>query len=426
MRLFDTYTKSLVELPPPPGPVRMYFCGPTVYARAHIGNARPFVIGMWMRAWLKATGYDVTLVHNITDVNDKIYEAAPGASAELAERATRWYLEDTGDLGLGMPDAMPRVTELVPEIVAFIEQLVERGHAYPVEGDVYFRVPSFPEYGRLSGQRPDQVEEQEPNARKEDPRDFALWKANKEGEDTSWDSPWGPGRPGWHIECSVMAEQTLGETFEVHGGGLDLVFPHHENELAQSRSLGHPFAQIWAHNGMLRFTGEKMSKSVGNIASIREVLDEWGREATLVFFLGGHWRKPVDFSVETMNQAKGQWQSFAQAIYEHRPPRPATGWESFEEALNDDFNTPEALAVLHEWRSSSQLDLLDRGLKVFGLGFIPEVPDDVVKDLVDQREQARRDGDYRESDRLRDEIHRLGWVVQDGPDGPVLVPRRDS
>src|SRR5258706_7121738 len=195
MRLYSTLQRGLVELPPPEdGPIRMYFCGPTVYQRAHIGNARPFVLGMWLRAWLRRRGYEATLVHNITDVNDKIYDAAPGASAELAARATEWYLEDTSDLGLGMPDAMPKVADHIPGIVSFIAELVAGGHAYPVEGDVYFRVGSFPEYGRLSGQRPDQVEEQEPNALKEDPRDFALWKANKEGEDTAWDSPWGRGR----------------------------------------------------------------------------------------------------------------------------------------------------------------------------------------------------------------------------------------
>ncbi len=315
MRLFDTYSKSLVELPQPPGPIRMYFCGPTVYARAHVGNARPFVVGMWLRTWLRSQGYDATLVHNITDVNDKIYDAAPGASAALAEQATAWYLEDTGDLGLGLPDHMPKVTEHIPGIVRFIEALIERDFAYAVEGDVYFRVARFPEYGRLSGQRPDQVEEQEPNPLKEDGRDFALWKANKPGEDTAWDAPWGRGRPGWHIECSAMAEELLGPAFEIHGGGLDLVFPHHENELAQSRALGHPFAAIWAHNGLLRVTGgEKMSKSTGNIASTRDVLDEWGRETLLLFFLGGHWRKPIDFSAETMAQAKAQADGFREVF----------------------------------------------------------------------------------------------------------------
>src|SRR5262245_19136841 len=206
MRLYSTLHRDYVELPEPPGPIRMYFCGPTVYQRAHIGNARPFVLGMWLRNWLRNRGYDVTFVHNITDVNDRIYEAAPGRSAELAAQATEWYLQDTADLGLGMPDELPRATESVPAIIDFIEQLIERGYAYAIAGDVYFRVARDPGYGRLSGQRPDLVEEQEPNPLKEDPRDFALWKANKPGEDTWWDSPWGRGRPGWHIECSAMAE----------------------------------------------------------------------------------------------------------------------------------------------------------------------------------------------------------------------------
>ncbi len=304
MRLYSTLSRELEELPAPPGPIRMYFCGPTVYQRAHIGNARPFVIGMWLRSWLRERGYDATLVHNITDVNDKIYDAAPGASAELAARATEWYLQDTGDLGLGMPDELPKATESVDSIVAFIAALVDSGHAYPVEGDVYFRVASDPGYGRLSRQRPDQVEEQEPNPLKEDPRDFALWKANKPGEDTAWDSPWGRGRPGWHIECSAMAEDAFGPAFEIHGGGLDLVFPHHENELAQSGALGHEFAKVWMHNGMLDFGGEKMSKSLGNDVSIRNVLDTWGREAVLLFFMTAHWRKPIDFGDGPLESAR--------------------------------------------------------------------------------------------------------------------------
>jgi cysteinyl-tRNA synthetase len=421
MRLFDTYTKSLVQLPPPPGPVRMYVCGPTVYARAHIGNARPFVIGMWLRSWLRFRGYEATLVHNITDVNDKIYDAAPGASAKLADEATAWYLEDTAGLGLGMPDAIPKVTDHVPEIVDFIDELVRAGHAYPVEGDVYFRVASFPEYGRLSGQRPDQVEEQEPNPLKEDPRDFALWKANKEGEDTAWDSPWGRGRPGWHIECSVLAEELLGPSFEIHGGGLDLVFPHHENELAQSRALGHPFAQIWAHNGMLRFTGEKMSKSLGNVSTIREALDEWGREAILVFFLSGHWRKPIDFSEETMAQAAAQAESFRNVF--RGPSEPGADWYALVAALDDDFNTPEALALLHGWRDH---DLLRRGLEVFGLdslGAAEEAPPEIVE-LAKRRQAARTAREFEEADRLRAELEAAGWEMRDEPGGYRLVRRR--
>jgi cysteinyl-tRNA synthetase len=421
MRLFDTYSKSLVDLPPAPGPVRMYFCGPTVYARAHIGNARPFVIAMWLRSWLRATGYDVTLVHNITDVNDKIYDAAPGASAALAEQATEWYLADTADLGLGMPDALPKVTEHVPEIVRFIEELVGSGHAYAVEGDVYFRVASFPDYGRLSGQRPDRVEEQEPNPLKEDARDFALWKANKEGEDTAWDSPWGRGRPGWHIECSVLAEEAFGPAFEIHGGGLDLVFPHHENELAQSRALGHPFARIWTHNGMLEMTGEKMAKSVGNIMSLREALDGYGRETILVYFLSGLWRKPIDFSDEVMQQAAAQAESFRNVF--RGPSEPGSDWDAFAAALEDDFNTPEALALMHRWRDHG---LLRRALGVFGLeslGAADEAPPEVVE-LARQRQAARAARDYAEADRLRDAIDARGWEVRDVGDGFQLLRRR--
>ena len=311
MRLYSTLSRKLEELPEPPGPIRMYFCGPTVYQRAHIGNARPFVLGMWLRAWLRHRGYDAKLVHNITDINDKIYDASPGASAELAAQATAWYLQDTADLGLGMPDGLPKATESVESIVRFIGQLVDSGHAYPAGGDVYFRLGSDPGYGRLSRQRPDQVEEQEPSALKEDPRDFALWKANKPGEDTSWDSPWGKGRPGWHIECSVMAEDAFGPVFEIHGGGLDLVFPHHENELAQSLALGHDFARIWMHNGMIGgVDGEKMSKSLGNDVSLRNVLDTWGREVVLLFFLGAHWRKPVEFGDDVLVQARAQADAF--------------------------------------------------------------------------------------------------------------------
>src|SRR2546421_8661214 len=423
MRLYNTLSRRLEELPAPPGPIRMYFCGPTVYQRAHIGNARPFALGMWLRAWLRHRGYDATLVHNITDVNDKIYDAAPGASAELGEQATRWYLEDTGDLGLGMPDGLPKATDAVPSIVAFIEKLVDAGHAYEASGDVYFSVSTDPGYGRLSRQKVENMEPEEDSAVKRAPQDFALWKATKPGEDTAWDSPWGRGRPGWHIECSAMAEEAFGPAFEIHGGGLDLVFPHHENELAQSNALGHDFARIWMHNGMLQFGGEKMSKSLGNDVSLRNVLDTWGREVVLLFFLTGHWRKPIDFTDVTLEQAKAQWQSFGQAIYENKPARPTIGWEAFEAALDDDFNTPEALAVLHEWRRASELDLLHRGLTIFGLGFVLEAPPEEVLTLAREREDARSQRDWERSDELRDRIAQFGWIVQDGPQGFTLVPK---
>jgi len=378
-----------------------------------------------MTPLLRSRGYDVTLVHNITDINDKIYKAAPGASAELAERATQWYLEDTDALGLGRPDHLPRATEMVPQIVRFISQLIERGFAYHVQGDVYFRITRYPEYGRLSGQRPDQLldEEEEPNPLKEDPRDFALWKANKPDEDTWWDSPWGRGRPGWHIECSVMAEKHLGPEFEIHGGGLDLVFPHHENELAQSRALGHGFAHIWTHNGLLRFGGEKMSKSVGNVVSLREALDRWGREALLVFFLSGHWRKPLDYTDETMAAARAQWTDFVASVYDPSEERPARGWEALAEALEDDFNTPEALAILHEWRAAGQLELMKRGLSVFGLEIERVEPPAEVNVFKEARDAARAERNFEAADDNRARIEEHGWTVRDRPDGSVLVPK---
>jgi cysteinyl-tRNA synthetase len=422
MQLYDTLTRGKQELPPPPAPVRMYFCGPTVYQRAHIGNARPYILGMWLRSWLRSRGYDVTLVHNITDINDRIYEAAPGASADLAARATQWYLEDTDQLGLGRPDALPKASEVVPQIIRFISELIESGHAYESEGDVYFRVASFPEYGRLSGQRPDQVEEQEPNPRKEDPRDFALWKANKPEEDTWWDSPWGRGRPGWHIECSVMAEELLGPAFEIHGGGLDLVFPHHENELAQSRALGHDFAQIWAHNGLLRFTGSKMSKSEGNVVTIRDAIAQWGRETVLVYFLTAHWSKPIDFSDETLASAAARVDGFREVFRGPSEPAPPGEWERFEAALEDDFNTPDALAVMHGWRDH---ELLRRALDIFGLASLAEeqdAPSEIVE-LAKQRQEARAARDFDEADRLRAEIEAAGWEARDVADGFQLVPR---
>ena len=428
MRLYSTLTRRLEELPEPPGPIRMYFCGPTVYQRAHIGNARPFVLGMWLRAWLRHRGYETTFVHNITDINDKIYDAAiaagGGASAELAARATEWYLQDTADLGLGMPDSTPKATESIPQILHFIEQLVDSGHAYAVDGDVYFRISSDPGYGRLSGQRVENMEPEEQNARKEAPQDFALWKATKPGEDTSWDSPWGRGRPGWHIECSAMAEDAFGPVFEIHGGGLDLVFPHHENELAQSLALGHEFARIWTHNGIISgMVGEKMSKSLGNDVSLRNVLDTWGREVALMFFLGGHWRKPVDFSDETLQQAKAQVDAFRNFFLDEaagdEDGQPIL-YKELADVLDDDFNTPEALALFHAWRDREEWASLRFGLGLLGLGSLTEItqaPPDVVA-LAERRRDARAAKDFAEADRLRGEIEAAAWEVRDVAEEP--------
>jgi cysteinyl-tRNA synthetase len=426
VRLYDTLTRSHVELPPQPGPIRMYVCGSTVYQRIHVGNSRPFVLAMWIRSWLRATGYDVTLVHNITDVDDKVYAEAGKQgipSRELSERATAWFFEDTDDLGLGRPDIEPRATETIQEIVGFIELLVNKDLAYVANGDVYFEVASFPDYGQLSGAKLEEMIAQEESALKRDQRDFALWKSQKPHEDASWESPWGPGRPGWHIECSAMAEKFLGDEFEIHGGGSDLRFPHHENELAQSRSLDHPFARIWMHNGMLELDAAKMSKSLGNVVTLRNVLDVWGREALLIFHLSGFWSKPVDFDDEVMAQAASRADRFRDVFRGPHEPAPAGSWEQFASALEDDFNTPAALAVMHQWRDH---ELLRRALGIFGLESLAsedEAPADVVE-LASRRQDARAARDFDESDRLRAEIDARGWEVRDETGGFRLVRRR--
>jgi cysteinyl-tRNA synthetase len=431
MRLFDTYSRRLFELPAPPGPIRMYVCGPTVYQRIHIGNARPFVLSLWLKRWLEQAGYDVRLAENITDINDKIYNAASGHSAELASEASQWYVEDTDLLGLGRPDHEPKASETIPEIVELIGELVGRELAYPAGGDVYFRVAAFPEYGRLSGRQGDEEslhnpsEESERAELKEDPRDFALWKAHKEGEDTVWESPWGPGRPGWHIECSAMAEKFLGPVFEIHGGGIDLIFPHHENELAQSRGAGNEFARMWMHNGLLELTGEKMSKSLGNIVSFRDALEKWGRETILLFFMTAHWRKPIDFSDEFMSQAAAQAETFRNYFVglEYEPEELER--DELARVLDDDFNTPEALALFHDWRGRGRTASLRWGLELFGLGSLAKTvaaPADIVA-RAEERKEARASGDFEKADRLRGEIEAQGWEVRDVADGFELVPK---
>jgi cysteinyl-tRNA synthetase len=450
IRLYSTLSRKLEELPAPPGPIRMYVCGSTVYQRVHVGNSRPFVLAMWLRRWLRSRGYEVTLVHNITDVDDKVYEEAAKlgkGSRELAEEATGWFFEDTDDLGLGRPDVEPRASETIPEIVAFIEALMADGKAYESQGSVYFRVASYPDYGQLSGARLEDMVAQEPNPAKEDERDFALWKAQKPHEDAAWDSPWGPGRPGWHIECSAMAGKHLGPEFEVHGGGLDLRFPHHENELAQSRSRGYPFARIWLHNGMLELGDEKMSKSLGNVVTLRNVLDTWGREVLLLYQLSGHWRKPIDFTDAALESAKAQWRQF-QAVHRVVPTDVAVpSWDDLQAALENDFNTPAALSIFHAWRAAGQAELLRRGLEIFGLeipvdkaieavpaqaaatALDPAIsasgrPPDEIVELARKRYRARLQKSFEEADRFRDAIEAAGWEVQDIAGGARLIPKQ--
>ena len=444
IRLYDTGTRELRRFEPrDPDAVGIYACGPTVYSRVHVGNARPFVVFSQLKRFLEHEGYGVTFVANITDINDKIYDAALAAgreSAELAREMTAHYLQDTGRLGLGRPDHEPLASEYVEQILDLIGALIERGHAYAAGGDVYFRVRTLPEYGSLSRrdvEQMDQGEGVEGADLKEDPLDFALWKAHKEGEDTAWDSPWGRGRPGWHIECSAMAEALLGLEFDIHGGGIDLVFPHHENEVAQTiAGRGRPLARMWMHNGMLEAAeGEKMAKSVGNIRGLADVLDEVGPATLVLYFCTGHYRQPLAFSPESLEAAGNAARRIRDAGRRlapgDSPDELAVHRDAFFDALADDFNTAKALPALYEWigeankRPEATGDgHLSEMLGVLGLESLlaaDEGPPPEAADLADRRAQARAAKDWAEADRLRDELHELGWEVRDGPQGPELV-----
>jgi cysteinyl-tRNA synthetase len=443
IRLYDTRTRKVRPLQPrDPGRVGIYACGPTVYARVHVGNARPFVVFSQLKRFLEHEGLDVTLVANITDINDKIYDAASTLgrpSGELAREMTAHYVDDTGRLGLGRPDAEPLASESVPGIIDLISALVEGGHAYEAGGDVYFRVRSLPSYGELSRRDVDQMDQGEGVEgadRKVDPLDFALWKATKDGEDTSWESPWGEGRPGWHIECSAMAEEYLGLDFDIHGGGVDLLFPHHENEVAQTLAgRGKPLARVWMHNGMLQLASEKMSKSVGNIRGLGEVLDDVGGEVLVLYFSGGHYRQPIAFSEERLADAARAAERIRDAGRRLVPGGSPEDLEplrdAFFDALADDFNTARALAALYDWiREANRREgvgdaHLREMLGVLGLESLLDAsqgpPEEAVA-LADRRQEARAARDFAEADRLRDELRAMGWEVRDGAEGPELVP----
>ncbi len=448
--LHDTLSGRLLTLSPrDPGRVGIYACGPTVYSRIHIGNARPFVVFSLLKRFLEHQGYGVELVVNVTDVNDKIYDAARAQhrpSAELASEMTEHYRVDTDALGLGRPDHEPLASETIGPIVAYIEALVDRGHAYAADGDVYFSVRSDPSYGSLSHRQLenlDQGEGVDGAERKRDHLDFALWKAHKEGEDTTWESPWGPGRPGWHIECSAMAEQLLGVGFDIHGGGSDLVFPHHENEAAQTRAArGAELAGLWMHNGMIQFTGEKMAKSVGNIALLHQVLGAYGRDAVLMFLISGHYRQPLAFSEAALEQAQANVKRIREAGRRLGPgptgardPNEDEHLRSFHDAffvaLANDFNTPLALAQLNEWIAAAGHlvatgdDELREMLAVLGLDSLLAPDEDApaaVRELAREREQARARRDFMAADELRERIAAFGWEVRDVAGGFELIP----
>jgi cysteinyl-tRNA synthetase len=450
IRLHDTRSGKLQPLQPAdPSHVGVYACGPTVYSRIHIGNARPYVIFSVLKRFLEHEGYRVDLVVNVTDVNDKIYDAARAQgrpSAELAAEMTALYRGDTDALGLGRPDHEPLASETIGPIIEHIATLVQGGHAYAVDGDVYFRVRSDAGYGSLSHRHlddMDQGEDVEGASRKEDPLDFALWKAHKEDEDTSWDSPWGRGRPGWHIECSAMAEQLLDVGFDVHGGGSDLVFPHHENEAAQTRAArGEELAKLWMHNGMIQFTGEKMAKSVGNIAPLHDVVERYGPEAVVMYLLSGHYRQPLAFSADELEEADRRVLRIRDAMgrLEQGTASPADMGhykEAFFDALANDFNTPIALAAMFEWvreanrrgQGVGDADLREM-LDVLGLGGLTPLQsvgdaagiDPNAAALLDERERARADRDFARADEIREQLRALRWEIRDGPQGPELIP----
>jgi cysteinyl-tRNA synthetase len=470
-RLHDTGTRTVREFcPVVPGRASIYLCGATVQAPPHIGHLRSGVIFDILVRWLRASGYDVTFCRNVTDIDDKILQVAESEGIPwwaVAERNLRAFTRGYQTLGCLPPDVEPRATGHVPEMIAMIRRLIEREHAYAAEGNVYFDVHSYPEYGALSGQRLDQMRpaDDSSGAGKRDPRDFALWKAARPGE-PYWETPWGPGRPGWHLECSAMANKYLGESFDIHGGGLDLVFPHHENEIAQSRSAGYEFAHYWVHNGLVGVSGEKMSKSLGNSLSIGEMLNQV-RPAELRYYLAqAHYRSPLEFSPDALSEAAAAYRriegfvtraaelgagpaeapaGLLDGLRNAGQPARAALPPAFAAALDDDLAIPQALAVVHaELRNGNNaLAAGDREgalrtaarlramLAVLGLDPLSEpwaaagrdgdlrgVVDALVRVALSQREAARERTDYHAADAIRDDLRAAGVLIEDTPAGP--------
>ncbi len=416
------------------GNIRLYVCGPTVYDYVHIGNARPVVAFDTLYRLLKRRYPRVTYVRNITDIDDKIMTRASENKEpieQLTDRTAAAYQSDMVRLGALPPDVEPRATQYVGQMVAIIERLIERGHAYAAEGHVLFSVPSMSDYGRLSRRSRDELiagARVDVAPYKKDPADFVLWKPSTEAQ-AGWASPWGRGRPGWHIECSAMSAAHLGETFDIHAGGLDLIFPHHENEIAQSRSaFGHAImAKYWMHNGFLNISGEKMSKSLGNFFTVHELLDQYPGEAIRLLLLSAHYRQPLDFTHEGLTQAKAtldRWYGALRAKELKAVPVPP----AVEDALSDDLNTPLAISVVHQLRDPSELKA---GAGALGLlqqdaeawfrwtpAAAADGPSDAEIDAaIAARQAARKARDFKESDRIRDELKARGVILEDGPKG---------
>jgi len=454
MRIYNSKSRTKEEfIPVHEGKAGIYACGPTVYNYFHIGNARPFIIFDVLRRYLEYAGYEVTFVQNFTDIDDRMIRRAneEGITVkELADRFIGEYYTDARALGIRPATVHPRATEHIPQIIALIQKLIDNGLAYAKNGDVYYRVHAFPGYGGLCGQN---LEDLESGARvsvdeqKEDPLDFALWKAQKEGE-PAWESPWGMGRPGWHIECSAMSMEYLGETFDIHGGGKDLLFPHHENEIAQSEgATGKPYVKYWMHNGFINIDNEKMSKSKGNFFTIRDIAGEYDMEAVRMFMLSVHYRNPVNFSRKLVAQAASALErlygardqiGFLRQSAEDREANSAEkqlmeqakqSLQKFDAAMADDLNTADAIGALFELvreifkmpQSGVCRKALEKAEQAMlqmteVLGLLMKQTDDIspeVKAMMEERALARKEKNWKRSDELRDAIHAAGYILED-------------
>ena len=468
MMVYNTLTQKKEPLEPiEPGKVGIYTCGPTVYNFIHIGNARVFVVFDVARRYLQYRGYEVTYVQNITDIDDKIIARANEegvTAAEIAEKYAKHFLEDSDALEVRRADHLPKATELIPEMIALVETLLEKGYAYEIDGDVFYNISKFEDYGQLSNQNLEELVEGvriDVDPRLHHPLDFALWKSAKPGE-PSWDSPWGKGRPGWHIECSVMSSKYLGDVFDIHCGGQDLIFPHHENEIAQSRAAtGKGFANVWLHNGYLNISGTKMSKSLGNVTLVREILKEKKPEVVRHFLLSAHYRKTIDYNETSLAESESALQRVYNALDKAErhirllEKRPSEGSEGipledlreklktdFEAAMDDDFNTARAMATIFDTVRSMNKSLdgpdawkyAPEGLKavvsdirrlgaILGLfqhgvsGADSALTEKLLDLFISLRAEARTRKDYALSDSIRDRLADLGISLEDTPDG---------
>lgn len=462
MKLYNTMTHRKETFEPiEPGKVKMYSCGPTVYNYFHIGNARPFIVFDVLRRYLEYVGYDVTFVQNFTDVDDKIINRSHEENCtakEIADKYIKEYFTDADALGIRRADVHPRVSDTIPEIIDMVQALVDKGLAYNIDGNVYYAVEKFPRYGCLSGQN---IEDLEAGARidvndeKQSPLDFAVWKKAKPGE-PYWESPWGKGRPGWHIECSAMSRKFLGKTIDIHGGGQDLIFPHHENEIAQSEGAnGCTFAHYWVHNGYININNEKMSKSKGNFFTVRDIAKKYDLEVVRMFMLMAHYRSPVNFSDELLTQAKNalerlytakfQMQYLLERCEDKAPSEDEAQWadhlktynDQFIAAMDDDLNTADAIAAMFELvrdanstlTEASSKQTVEAALQMFNqlsdvLGLATKNKDekegsleDEIEALIEKRQAARKAKDFATADAIRDDLAAKGIILEDTRDG---------